>query len=192
MRRTLRITAAASALLAVSLLCACSAANGRSTTISKPLVRHISGYPNRLSPEAAAAQSTMIVEGLVTKVRDSTWNTKDRTKAETEGDALPPMIYTPFTVKIDKAFKGNVGASLDLKAFGGVVGDESMVFEDQAYAPKVGDRVIVYVQQVFTEKNGDTLAIPVSLYTISDTTATNRFGGDQTSVPLADIEQSAH
>ena len=133
----------------------------------------------------------MIVEGVVTKVKDSTWNTEDRKKTESEGDALPPMIYTPFTVKVDKAFKGEVGANLDVKAFGGVVGDESMVFEDQAYAPKVGDRVVVYVQQVFAEKNGDTLAIPFSLYTVDETVATNQFGGDQTFVPLADIERTA-
>lgn len=180
----------AGVIIIAIMLVGCSAQDdGSQSTGATPTTTRITGYPLVLSVEAAVSQSVLAVEGTVTKVGVPTWNTADRKKPgkPAQGDALPAMIYTPFRVKVDKTYKGEVGSYLDVKAFGGTVGGETMVFEDQDYVPREGDRVVVFVEQVFVEKNGDQLAIPLSVYTVDGAELRNQYGGDNRPASLADL-----
>ena len=189
--RTLRTIAAVA--VAALLLAGCAAHRSSSVEPQQqaPVTHRISGYPNQLSPELAKDRSVAVVEGTVSSIGDPTWNTADRKKPSTEpqGDELPAIIYTPFRVKVDKAYKGVAGSYLDVKAFGGTLDGEAFAFDVGGYVPKAGERVVVFVSQNFTEKNGDKLAIPVSMYSIVGADAVNQFGGDQGNLPASALEQ---
>ncbi|MDP3630249.1 MAG: hypothetical protein Q8S43_04760 [Actinomycetota bacterium] len=186
-------TALTIAALAVSLA-GCTGQEGTSQSPSNsPVTRQVSGYPYTLSVEDAMDQSVIAVEGTVSQVGEPTWNTADRKKPSEpeQSDTLPAMIYTPFRVKVDKSYKGDVGSHLDVKAFGGTVDDDRFVFTDFDYTPRAGDRVVVLVQQVFAEKNGDKLAIPRSLYTVNGTQLTNQFGGDVNTISISEVARAS-
>ncbi len=194
MRRYRTTGAIALAVALAALFAGCTARGDTSRAPSESrVVRKISSYPYPLSIESAMDQSVIAVEGTVSKVFKPTWDTADRKKPSESagGDSLPAIIYTSFRVKVDRVYKGEVGSYLDVKAFGGTVDGETVVFEDYDYVPREGERVVVLVQQVFTHKNGDELAVPRSLYTVRGTQLTNEFGGDTPTISVSDVARAA-
>lgn len=151
----------------------------------------VTGYPMYYTPDEAMRAASFAVEGTVTKIGKATWNTADRKKPATEmnPESVPSIIYTPYRVKVDKAYKKQVGAYLDVKSFGGEVDGERFEFEDH-FLPRIGERVVIFVAYTGDEKNGDKLAIPSSVYSIEGTRAVNHYGGDKPELEWTELQRA--